>query len=168
MGSDPEPPQRSRRELSMAISKPKLYRVDLNWRGWVDDPADVPSAVGMYAVWAARVTREGSKWYADSCTLLWIGKADGEGGLRGRVANHERRDDWDAACPRGTQLVFTWATTPFAGEGLLAVECGLISAHQPCVNVQCKACDAYDYPYNLRVTHRGATMGEFEADDLFE
>lgn len=136
----------------------------LVWRGVHLDHGELPPETGIYAVWALVLDRDED---IEAARLLWIGETDGEDGIRGRLGGHERWPDWKAALVVDESIGFTYVTHGNLDDQDVrrAVECTLIGAYAPDVNVACNDGDEYCYSFSLDITHRGATLGVFEGMD---
>ncbi|MCX6770300.1 MAG: GIY-YIG nuclease family protein [Candidatus Micrarchaeota archaeon] len=94
---------------------------------------------GVYCVYEC--TFDSSKKTVTLNKLLYIGETADAGGVRGRIANHEKLDEWNRYVRAGNTLCYSSA--PVGDTDRERVEAALIFKHQPPVNSEHK--DSFDY-----------------------
>ena len=97
---------------------------------WLKDGIDnMPKNHGIYFVYRARLISENE---IDLIELIYIGKADQEGGIRARLSAHEKMPDFEMQARRGEVIVFSYAS--LNSYSLERVENALIYTQQPILN----------------------------------
>lgn len=104
----------------------------LNTEGyWLDENRNnMPAYTGIYFVCLGNYDSVHNVF--DVNKLLYIGKSEQEGGIRGRLANHEKRPQFLAECADGESICY--ACAELAEESLDVVENALVFAEQPLLN----------------------------------
>ena len=100
---------------------------------------NMPVANGIYFVYRGILTSDNE---VDIKELIYIGKADQEGGVRSRLTYHEKMPDFEKQIRRGEILVFSCA--PLIAFVLDRVENALIFTQQPILND--KGTKSFNYP----------------------
>ena len=114
---------------------------ELNTEGyWLDNNRDyMPNYSGIYFVCRGIYNTAPNTF--DVNELLYIGKSEQEGGIRGRLANHEKRPQFQAACLENESICYACAELDEASLDI--VENALVYAEQPILNDHLK--DHFNY-----------------------
>jgi len=105
---------------------------------WIDvGKAGIPNESGIYCVYECTYNKSNDK--VTIHRLIYIGEADDVGD---RIANHERRIDWDKHVRSGNTLCFSFA--PFPKTNRDRVEAAMIFYHKPPENKEYKDSFPFD------------------------
>ena len=108
---------------------------------WLDhNKSGLPDYSGIYFVF--RCVYNSNANTADIKQLLYIGQTGQSGGIRDRLVNHEKYEEFQNAC-KENELV-CYATSEVPVDDLDIIENALISAEQPPINEELKDHFKYD------------------------
>ncbi len=108
----------------------------LNFKGYwrEENKGAVPAESGIYMVYRCIYNNE-----TDTVRLIdiiYIGQSCQEGGVRGRLATHEKQEDFNAQLHEGEELCYAFA--PVNADDLDVVENALVFAQKPILNDELK------------------------------
>jgi len=97
----------------------------------------IPSESGIYVVYECSYNSQNNTVTLKK--VIYIGEADD---VNDRIANHEKRSDWQAHCGMNNELCFSFA--PVINPDRERGEAALIYKHKPPVNEEYK----YNFPFD--------------------
>jgi excinuclease UvrABC nuclease subunit len=115
---------------------------------------EIPEAPGIYCVYTGEVNM--SRSVVSDLHLIYIGESKN---VNRRLANHERKTDWESHLNNFEELCYSFAHMTCSEDERVRVEAAMIYHHKPIEN------DEYtdNFPYeDIEIEIRGAATADLE------